>query len=273
MPKPMAHTTDSHRPPWQLGESICNTLPGFTPRDDFPERSPLIMVDYLLPYVENKVYVEIGTRHGDNIRCLKHFAKRVAAIEILPEYCDALRDNGVRVECQCFERLTPDAFPRADVFYWWPALSIRDNEPWLLHASHLVREQNRTALAIIAFDANDRTWSTDLKSFARMATTYNPTRVDRLFFDEALPAPIGYLENRTGITNGRYGVFHVAHFPLPLHNATIDVEARHYRVNRERLKDKFCNPDFWTMWDGYNSSMHRARPPSPSPPPSSPRRA
>ena len=44
--------------------------------------------------------------------------------------------------------------------------------------------------------------------------------VDRVFFDEALPGREVVHERKTGITNGRWGVYHVAQFPLPLTNVT-----------------------------------------------------
>ena len=197
-------------------------------KDEFPYRSPLVLVDYLLPFTRDKSYLEIGTRHGDHSRCMSRFARSVTAIEIDPPSCSELKEDGINVVCKCFESITNDEFPRADVIFWWPPLSFRDNEPWLLHASRLVREQGRTALAVIAFDANDMTNSPDLNSLRHMISRFQPSVVDRVFFDEALPGREVVHERKTGITNGRWGVYHVAQFPLPLANVTFNFRPSRY---------------------------------------------
>ena len=37
------------RPSWKVGQSVCHSFAGFTPKDLFPIRSPLVVADFLGP--------------------------------------------------------------------------------------------------------------------------------------------------------------------------------------------------------------------------------
>ena len=74
--------------------SACLTLPGFSPVDTYPIRSPLMAADFLAPLVAGKNFCEIGTRNGDIMSCVSHFAASVTAIEMDETYCTKLRERG-----------------------------------------------------------------------------------------------------------------------------------------------------------------------------------
>ena len=108
-------------PNWRAGRSVCPSLPNFETADLFPIRSPLMVADYLATHVKGKAFCEIGTRNGDVMGCVSHFAKSVTAIEMDQNYCNKLRKRGFGVACKPFERIGLDEFPTADVYYWWPS--------------------------------------------------------------------------------------------------------------------------------------------------------
>ena len=41
--------SDPDRPSWKVGQSVCHSFAGFTPKDLFPIRSPLVVADFLGP--------------------------------------------------------------------------------------------------------------------------------------------------------------------------------------------------------------------------------
>ncbi len=61
----------------------------------------------------------MGTRNGDIMGCVKHFAASVTAVELDRTYCEALRKRGFGVVCRDFTSLRPEELPDADVLYWW----------------------------------------------------------------------------------------------------------------------------------------------------------
>jgi hypothetical protein len=110
--------------PYSFGRSVCASLPGFQPWDEYPIRSPLLMADVLLHEVQsyNLSVVEIGTRHGDIFTCLSRLARsrRVVAVEKEPEYCAALRSRGSEVVCEEINAKTVHrALPDGDVYFMW----------------------------------------------------------------------------------------------------------------------------------------------------------
>ena len=185
--------------------SICRSVPGFETVDAYPIRSPLMVADFLAPIVAGRGFTEIGTRNGDIMSCLSHFARKVTAIELDVPYCNKLRARGFSVICRRVETVTPAEFAAAegDVYFWWPMWAPRQNEAWLRQLIAAHRENGRPATAFIAHDTH---WQPDMQTLRRLAPHYRATNVTRLFFDEGNAAGYG--------RPGRWGVFHLARFEL-----------------------------------------------------------
>ena len=139
------------RPAYAVGQSVCTSFG--PPVDLYPIRSPLVVADFLLPHVRGKTFCEIGTRNGDVLGCLAHYASSVTAVEMAEHYCEKLRDRGLGVACQNFESFTAKSMPAADVYYWWPADAGGQNELWLQMLARAMRVQRRHAKVFIGFDA------------------------------------------------------------------------------------------------------------------------
>jgi hypothetical protein len=70
-------SVETTRATFTPGTSICRQLPSFETVDDYPIRSPLAVADFLAPIVAGRRFTEIGTRNGDIMSCLAHFAQRM----------------------------------------------------------------------------------------------------------------------------------------------------------------------------------------------------
>ena len=179
------------RAPWQVGAASCIGMAGFKAASVFPERAPLVWVDFLIPAVRGKVVVQIGEREGDISLCLANYARKVFAIEMEQASCDSLRahDPHQRVELMC-KKLTPqngnELLPDADVFLWWnePGVNMRLVE--IIHA--VMKHRGRTATVFFAYDG-----SSNLEDLPHVAPTIKRLKskefgysanVTRLFFDE-----------------------------------------------------------------------------------------
>ena len=185
--------------------SICRQIRDFDTVDTYPIRSPLAVADFLAPIVAGRAFTEIGTRNGDIMGCLSHFARKVTAIELDVTYCKKLRARGFDVICRAVETVTPDEFAKAegDVYFWWPMWAPRQNEAWLRQLISAHRANGRKATAFIAHDIH---WAPDMATLKRLAPHYHATNVTRLFFDEGDTAGYG--------RPGQWGVFHLARFEL-----------------------------------------------------------
>ena len=86
--------------------------------DTYPTRSPLAVADFLAPHLAGRSLCEIGTRNGDIMSCLSHFAREVTAIELDKEYCKKLSERGFRVLCKPIETLGHLDLGHCDVYYW-----------------------------------------------------------------------------------------------------------------------------------------------------------
>ena len=217
----------STRPSWQAGVSVCESLPGFQTADLYPIRSPLAVADFLSEQVKGRAFCEIGTRNGDVMGCVAHFAKSVTAIEMDPPYCRSLRERGFGVACKQVEQILPDAFPKADIYYWWPSDAGGQNELWLrIIAMNLRMSGQHQASVYIGFDSH---WFADMNVLPDLVDKYNGT-VTRLFFDEggAVRGPAhasptyarakhkleASIKKPFFSRPGHWGVFHLARFEI-----------------------------------------------------------
>ena len=139
-------------PAWQPPGSVCRSLPDFAAADAYPTRSPLLVVDYLIPLVRGKRFLEIGSRNGDILSCVSHYASEVSAIEMDRKHCHSLRARGLSVVCKRLEDVPAAEFPAADVIFWWPTLAVASNPSWLQLVSKQLRAQGRSATVVIGFD-------------------------------------------------------------------------------------------------------------------------
>lgn len=191
--------------------SICRSIPGFQTIDEYPVRSPLAVADFLAPIVRGRKFTEIGTRNGDVMGCLQHFARSVMAIELDKAYCRKLRERGFEVLCKPVEQATPSDLGDADVYFWWPMWSPTQNEAWL---RLLISAHRRTGMKpAVAFVAHDTHWAPDMATLKRLAPYYHATNVTRIFFDE------GDTPHTPTGRPGQWGVFHMARFELGPHVA------------------------------------------------------
>lgn len=196
---------DASRATYAPARSMCRSIAGFETVDEYPIRSPLAVADFLAPFVAGRGFTEIGTRNGDIMGCLSHFAKRVTAIELDATYCKKLKARGFSVICRAVETVTPVEFAAAesDVYFWWPMWAPRQNEAWLRQLISAHQENGRRATAFVAHDIH---WKPDMQTLRRLVPHYRATNVTRLFFDEGNAAGYG--------RPGQWGVFSVARFEL-----------------------------------------------------------
>ncbi|KAL1499133.1 hypothetical protein AB1Y20_013644 [Prymnesium parvum] len=200
------------RPTYAPAPSICLSLPGFSPLDSYPVRSPLAVADFLAPHVAGKSFCEIGTRNGDIMACLSHFAANVTAIEMDGEYCRRLALRGFAVLCHPFERSTPAELSRCDVYFWWPMEPRQQNEAWL---SQLLATHRALRTSATLFVAHDTHWAYDMETLPRLVARHRAHfgGISRVFFDEG-----GEMSGHTSYASpffsrpGRWGVFHLAQF-------------------------------------------------------------
>ena len=124
----------SARPTWVAGASACPSFSGFSAVDAYPIRSPLVVADFLGAQLAGRSFAEIGTRNGDVMACLAHFARSVTAVELDKVYCRKLRQRGFRVLCKPVETVPADELAQSsDAYFWWPMWSPTQNEAWLRH--------------------------------------------------------------------------------------------------------------------------------------------
>ena len=219
-------STRAQQQSWQPRQTRCEVLPNFAIADLYPIRSPLAVADFLSEHVRGRDFCEIGTRNGDVMGCVSHFARSVTAIEMDPPYCRSLRARGFGVACKQVELILPDEFPLAHVYYWWPSDAGGQNELWLRLIAMNLRLRNHRATVYIGFDAH---WQPDMGTLPDLVRKYNGS-VTRLFFDEggaaqgaATTSPI-YAKARHKLTAsvkepffsrpGHWGVFLLGRFEI-----------------------------------------------------------
>jgi len=180
--------------------STCLTLPGYKTVDSSPIRSPLAVAEHLIAHARGKVILEVGTRNGDILDCVSHFASKAFAVEINKEYCDQLSQRGLTVICDNFENIGLAEIPTMpQVFFWWPMAASSQNENWLEHARSLTDCATDTqTIAIIAFDNQ---WQEDVESKVSMRKKYPSSSEYLIPFNE-------------GTSYRTFGSFSVLHFKL-----------------------------------------------------------
>ena len=238
-PPPMAYDGTT-RPPYAIGPSIA--CANFDPIDVYPIRSPLIVADFLLPYVRNRTFVEIGTQSGDISACLRAHAKRVIAVERYRRTCKKLMARGIEVVCEEVKAETVKAalaknrtlVPMADVYYWW--LHPGDNKGVLTQVTSALEREKRSATIFFGMDPHTDPFK-QFSNHVELLRSRGGYRVKgsanmtRLFFDETVGDGLypNSSENlglqatyTTPLSNrpGRWGVFHVFQ---------VDVDARVFR--------------------------------------------
>lgn len=153
--------TYANRPTWQPAPSICRSLVGFSTLDEYPIRSPLAVADFLAPIVAGKSFCEIGTRNGDIMACLSHFASNSTAIEVDEDYCKKLRERGYRIICKPIEEVAPAELAHCEVYFWWPMHPLIQNEKWLRQMLSTHRELGTSAELYVAHDSH---WPEDMEA-------------------------------------------------------------------------------------------------------------
>ena len=221
---------------WSPPPSQCWSLPGFMTVDQYPVRSPLAIADYLSSRVRNLNFCEIGTRNGDIMECLKHYAKSgarllhtalsaspkscshahrpgcaVTAVEMDHTYCRKLRQRGFRVICKPIENVPPAELADCQVYFWWPMQADPQNEAWLRLLIDAHRQSGMNASVYVAHDTH---WALDMKVLPMLVKAYDGD-VARVFFDEGgeLSGEASYSQSFHS-RPGRWGVFHVARFEV-----------------------------------------------------------
>ena len=215
--------------------SGCLSLPGYSTIDKYPTRSPLLIADFIAneALARGGGVCEIGTRHGDLTRCLKHFVHNITAIELVVEYCNALRKAGISVLCQAIETVTPKllASAQCDTYFWWAMNAATQSEKWLRHLVHAHATRGSTASVFIVYEDTEA----DLLSLRVTFPKYGGVHIHRVLFDEAGDQPwnanctmshdAGSYATGCFGRRGPWGVFHLAQFDIGPGTLTNDMAA------------------------------------------------
>ena len=193
------------------GESACGSLAGWKAEDEFPIRSPLEVYDFLSRVVAGKIFVEIGTRNGDGVSCMAHFAQKVIAIEQNTEYCLRLKErsrNGrpFRIHCKTLNKGDTD-LPTADVYYWWMQAHMNT---FILEAIHeTLKQRGKHAHVYFAIDPsmiNDSPTTEPMLKRLKGPEFGHSGNVSRVFFDETNAGPTIFEKNKLYGRTGKWGM-------------------------------------------------------------------
>ena len=185
-----------------LKQSICSSVPGFRAVDACPLRSPLLVADHLVELVRGKIIFEVGTRNGDILSCVSHFAKMAFSAEVQPEYCEKLRQRNLTVLCGDFTTLNFRSLSHIpDVFFWWPMIADDQNEAWLSHVRHQLSSVAPSAHERIVVIGFDHQWPRDMKNKKVMLHKYKDAEEHVIHFTE-------------GDGPRMSGKFSLVHFPI-----------------------------------------------------------
>ena len=216
------------QPPWPnnrtVRPSVCESIPGWSTHDTYPQRSPLATIDHLARHVAGRSFCELGSRHGDISGCLKPHARSVSVLEYKASYCAAMRMRGLQVVCDSIHTVAqanPFRFPIADIYFFWvPHTAV---ERWLKLLLNVSRSFSHSATAFVQLDSTNGVEASHVKTLARR---YHATEVTPIFHEEGnrglllkgdqctprLASDRGRAR-RVGCTTTR-GVMHVLRFEL-----------------------------------------------------------
>ena len=185
-----------------LKQSICSSVPGFHTVDVSPVRSPLLVADHLVELVRDKIIFEVGTRNGDILSCVSHFAKMAFSAEIQPEYCEKLRQRNLTVLCGDFTTLNFSSLSSIpDVFFWWPMNADDQNEAWLSHVRQQLFNMTQNAHEHVVVIGFDHQWPPDMRNKELMLKKYADAKERVIHFAE-------------GEGPRMSGKFSLVHFPI-----------------------------------------------------------
>ena len=158
-----------------------------TPEDISPLHSPQAAHTALLNQLVGKAIVEIGTRHGDGMRCFAQVASEAVAIEADPAYCHKLQNishellertgSYFAVRCARYQLGVPDA----DIYTWWQETPHLSNEEVLdfLAAAHKQGHIRDAAAALVLLEP---AWKEDTPSLDQIQRT--ATNITKVPYDE-----------------------------------------------------------------------------------------
>ena len=162
--------------------SVCESIPGWSTHDTYPQRSPLATIDHLARHVAGRSFCELGSRHGDISACLKPHARSVSVLEYKASYCAAMRMRGLQVVCDSIytvAQANPFRFPIADIYFFWvPHTAV---ERWLKLLLNVSRSFSQSATAFVQLDSTNRVEASHVK---RLAGRYHATEVIPIFHEE-----------------------------------------------------------------------------------------
>ena len=221
--------------------------------DVSPMRSPQTLHTAMLPTLNNKDVVEIGTRNGDGISCFSQVASKATAVEMDAAYClklearaQSLRASGRRgfdVLCRDYREgsvHTWSAWASADVYTWWQEPPELSNLPVLrrlkmqLDAGWLKRD----VLALIAIDPKYPEDATDLRLLEHeLQLTSSVETVVHNELHACQRSSDKDLRAYPGLCGRAHGHFRLAHVPVASVNVSSLERAYCRWVNR---KEEFC---------------------------------
>ena len=107
-------------PKRQSGKNACSRVT--RPVDKAPFRASFTVIEHVATLVHGKSMVEIGSRNGDALDCLSHFARNTCGMEVEPQHCALLQkrahESHGRFSVLCTEFPAPTT-PNAEVYYTW----------------------------------------------------------------------------------------------------------------------------------------------------------
>ena len=166
----------------------CSSRLSSTAHDKPPERTAYAVMDYVAARARLKIFVEIGSAHGDLIECVSHAAAESTSIENDPNYCKVLaeraRASGGRWTSICAEFPTPQT-PAADVYFSWVYAHL--NVPFLraFRAMHDSGSLRPGASLVLAFsDASYKRWNHPVEHDCFRALRHLATQSEDVYFYE-----------------------------------------------------------------------------------------
>lgn len=203
----------------------------------YPVRSPLAVADFLLPLVHDKHLVEIGSRNGDLVTCLKNFTSTVTSMEANENYCRVIARRGVNVRCSPVRADNAvNVLPEADVYFFWLTPTASMNMVKILVSVACARQSSfRVVYALDGqIDANK------VGGHVHALTSWGlQFVVRRIFFDETESymqsmngKPVADERNSASYLHpyvgryGRWGVFHMVTIDVISSNSTVCAHTR-----------------------------------------------